>query len=101
MIRNVAVPVLDEVFAFELGVLCEVFGVERPDDPTLPSFDFALCTPTPGPVRTASGFDLLVEHDLDRMATADLIAMPAIRRNVDVPPSWSRRCGRRRLGALG
>jgi transcriptional regulator GlxA family with amidase domain len=87
VIRSVAVPVLDGVFAFELGVLCEVFGVDRPDEPLLPSFDFALCTPTPGPVRTVSGFDLMVEHGLERLQTADLVALPAIRRGVDVPPA--------------
>jgi transcriptional regulator GlxA family with amidase domain len=86
VIRNVVVPVLDGVFAFELGVLCEVFGIDRPDDPELPTFDFALCTPTPGPVRTMSGFDLLVEHGLDRIAAADLVALPAIQRGADVPP---------------
>ena len=85
MIRSVAVPVLDNVFAFELGVLCEVFGVDRPDEPELPSFDFALCTPAPGPIRTVSGFDLLVEHDLSRLETADLVAVPAIRRDTVVP----------------
>jgi hypothetical protein len=86
VIRNVVVPVLDGVFAFELGVLCEVFGIDRPDDPELPTFDFALCTPTPGPVRTMSGFDLLVEHGLDRIAAADLVALPAIQRGAEVPP---------------
>ncbi len=85
MIHSVAVPVLDEVFPFELGVLCEVFGVDRPDEPILPSFDFALCTPTPGRVRTVSGFDLHVEHGLERLASADLVALPAIRRSVEVP----------------
>ena len=85
MIRSVAVPVLDEVFAFELGVLCEVFGVDRPDEPELPTFDFALCTPVPGPVRTVSGFDLLVQDDLSRLETADLVAVPAIRRDAVVP----------------
>lgn len=85
VIRSVAVPVLDNVFAFELGVLCEVFGIERPDEPLLPTFDFALCTPTPGPVRTMSGFDVIVEHDLGRLATADLVAVPAIQRDTEVP----------------
>jgi AraC family transcriptional regulator, transcriptional activator FtrA len=61
VIRNVAVPVLDGVSPFELGVLCEVFGLDRPDDPVLPSFDFALCAPQPGPVRTASGFTVDVD----------------------------------------
>jgi transcriptional regulator GlxA family with amidase domain len=85
VIRNVAVPVLDGVFPFELGVLCEVFGLERPDDPLLPTFDFALCTPEPGRVGTASGFALDVEHDLSRMAGADLVAVPAMRRSGEVP----------------
>ena len=87
MIRSVAVPVLDQVFAFELGVLCEVFGIDRPDEPEIPSFDFALCTPEPGPIRTVSGFDVVVEHGLDRLQTADLVALPAIRRDVEVPPA--------------
>jgi transcriptional regulator GlxA family with amidase domain len=81
----VAVPVLDGVFAFELGVLCEVFGTPRPDDPTLPAFDFALCTETPGPVRTRSGFDLVVEADFSRLDAADLIAVPAISHEGPMP----------------
>lgn len=85
MIRSVAVPVLDNVFAFELGLLCEVFGLDRPDEPELPSFDFAVCTPRPGPVRTMSGFGLDVAHGLERLATADLVAVPAIHRDTPVP----------------
>ena len=87
VIRNVAVPVLDGVFAFELGVLCEVFGVDRPDEPELPSFSFDLCTDVPGPVRTVSGFDLVVARDFGRLESADLVALPAIRRDVAVPPA--------------
>jgi transcriptional regulator GlxA family with amidase domain len=78
VIRNVAVPVLDGVAMFELGVLCEVFGLERLDDPILPSFDFALCAPDAAPVRSQSGFMISPEHGLDRLAVADLIAIPAM-----------------------
>ena len=85
MIRSVAVPVLDNVFAFELGLICEVFGLDRPDEPELPTFDFAVCTPRPGPVRTMSGFGLDVAHGLERIATADLVAVPAIHRDTPVP----------------
>ena len=67
-------------------MLCEVFGIDRPDDPELPSFDFALCTPTPGPVRTMSGFDLLVEHGLDRIAPPTWWPCPRSSRDADVPP---------------
>jgi transcriptional regulator GlxA family with amidase domain len=85
VIRSVAVPVLDNVFAFELGLLCEVFGLDRPDEPELPTFDFAVCTPRPGPVRTMSGFGLDVVHGLEPIATADLVAVPAIHRDTPVP----------------
>ena len=85
MIRSVAVPVLDNVFAFELGLLCEVFGLDRPDEPELPTFDFAVCAPRPGPVTTMSGFGLEVRHGLDRVATADLVAVPAIQRDTPIP----------------
>jgi AraC family transcriptional activator FtrA len=78
VIHNVAVPVLDGVAAFELGVLCEVFGLDRPDDPILPSFDFAICAPEPGPVRCQSGFTIIADHGFERLAEADLIAVPAV-----------------------
>jgi transcriptional regulator GlxA family with amidase domain len=85
MLRNVAVPVLEDVSMFELGVLCEVFGVDRSDDPLLPNFDFALCGAAPGtPIRTASGFTLTYEHGFDRLAEADLIALPAMQGDADL-----------------
>ena len=79
MIRTVAVPVLEDVLPFELGVLCEVFGTPRSDDPLLPTFDFRLCTEKPGSLRTVSGFALTVEDDFSVLADADLIAVPAMR----------------------
>jgi transcriptional regulator GlxA family with amidase domain len=78
VIRTVVVPVADNVSLFELGVLAEVFGTERPDEPLLPTFDFRLATERPGPVRTNSGFSLQVEHGLDALADADLVAVPAM-----------------------
>ncbi len=84
MIRNVAVLVYDGVAPFELGVLCEAWGIDRRDD-GVPSFDFAVCAPQPGPVRTSAGFDLLVEHGADRVAQADLVTLPAMPRDAEVP----------------
>lgn len=77
MLRNVAVPVLDGTSVFELGVLCEVFGVAR-NDPPLPDFDFAVCGPAVGRVSTQSGFALEVVHDFARLGEADLVAVPAM-----------------------
>jgi transcriptional regulator GlxA family with amidase domain len=78
VIRTVAVPVAGAVSLFELGVLTEVFGTERADEPLLPSFDFRLATERPGPVPTGSGFSLNVEHGFEALADADLVAVPAM-----------------------
>jgi transcriptional regulator GlxA family with amidase domain len=77
MLRNVAAVVLDGVEPFELGVVCEVFGTDRSDD-GLPVYDFAVVAGEPGPLRTSQGFTLSTPHGLDRLAAADLIAIPAV-----------------------
>ena len=84
MLSNVAVIAYDEVAPFELGVLCEAFGVDRSAQGIAP-LDFAVCTPSPGPVRTSMGFGLQVEHDLSRAEAADLVAVPAVNRQRPVP----------------
>ncbi|WP_030860238.1 GlxA family transcriptional regulator [Streptomyces sp. NRRL S-37] len=76
MLQNVAAVLLDGVNPFELGVVCEVFGVDRSDD-GLPVYDFAAASADGPAVRTNAGFSLQVEHGLERLETADLIAVPA------------------------
>ncbi|WP_455358578.1 helix-turn-helix domain-containing protein [Streptomyces sp. SYSU K21746] len=79
MLKNVAVAVVDGVSPFELGVICEVFGSDRSDQ-GLPVYDFALCAAEPGPLNARSGaFGLSVPYGLDRLESADLIAVPADR----------------------
>ena len=77
MLRNVAAVVLDGVEPFELGVVCEVFGTDRSDD-GLPVYDFAVVAGERGPLRTTHGFTLSTPYGLDRLAEADLIAVPAL-----------------------
>ena len=84
MIKNVAAVVYDGASPFELGVLVEAWGTDRSDQ-GLPVFDFALCAPKVGPVSTSAGFGLHVEHDLSRVEEADLVAVPAVPRNIEVP----------------
>ncbi|MGZ4438448.1 MAG: GlxA family transcriptional regulator [Nocardioidaceae bacterium] len=84
MITDVAVLAYDGVAPFELGVLCEAFGVDRSDD-GLPRFDFAVCGVRAGVVASSGGFGIAVEHDLSRVASADLVAVPAMPRDVPVP----------------
>ncbi|MFG1696035.1 helix-turn-helix domain-containing protein [Nonomuraea sp. NPDC049309] len=76
MIRDVVAVVGDVAATFELGIVCQVFGLDRSDD-DLPGYDFAVCAPEPGLVPTTSGFAVQVEHGLDRIARADLVTVPA------------------------
>ena len=84
MISNVAVIVFDEVSPFELGVACEAWAIDRSGD-GLPVMDFAVCSPDGRPVRTIAGFDVAVQHGLDRVAAADLVVLPAMSRDIPVP----------------
>ncbi len=77
MLRNVAVVLLDGFAPFELGVVCEVFGVDRTDD-GLPAYDFAVVAGEPGPMRSSAGFTLHTEFGLDRLAAADLVVVSAV-----------------------
>ncbi len=84
MLTNVAVLAFDGVAPFELGVLCEAFGVDRSEE-GLPVLDFAVCAARPGRLRTGHGFDLHVESDFSRVEQADLVAVPAIPSNTEFP----------------
>jgi AraC family transcriptional regulator, transcriptional activator FtrA len=65
--------IVDHGFAvFELAIGCEIFGTDRTAQ-GLPKFDFAVCSVSPGPVRSGLGFDLTTEHGLDWADNADLI----------------------------
>jgi transcriptional regulator GlxA family with amidase domain len=77
MLKNVAVVVLDRIEAFELGVVCEVFGIDRSDD-GLPAYDFAVVAGEVGPIRCNAGFTIHTPYGLDRLEEADLIAVPAM-----------------------
>ncbi|MFE9093768.1 GlxA family transcriptional regulator [Streptomyces sp. NPDC007264] len=76
MLKNVAAVLLDGVHPFELGVVCEVFGIDRSDE-GLPVYDFAVAS-AEGPSLAANcGFTLSTAHGLERLEEADLIAVPA------------------------
>ncbi|MET9439283.1 helix-turn-helix domain-containing protein [Streptomyces sp. NPDC006610] len=76
MLQNVAAVLVDGVNPFELGVVCEVFGIDRSDD-GLPVYDFAVVSAEGPTLRSNAGFSVQVEHGLDRLESADLIAVPA------------------------
>jgi len=84
MFRTVAVPVLPGVAPFELGVLSEVFGLDRSEQ-GLPTYEFWVCAERPGePLPTKSDYDLVPRHGFDVLDQADVVAVPAGPR--DDPP---------------
>src|SRR5215467_438145 len=76
MLKNVAAVALHGFGPFELGVICEVFGVDRSAQ-GLPVYDFAVVSGESGPLRSDVGFTLHTDHGLERLEQADLIAIPA------------------------
>ncbi|MCZ3389177.1 MAG: helix-turn-helix domain-containing protein [Actinomycetia bacterium] len=86
MLQNVAVLALPGIAPFELGVVCEVFGIDR-SDVGLPAFDFAVVSEGAAPVTTSSGFTIAPEHALDRAELADLICVPASDTDCAVSPA--------------
>jgi len=86
MLKNVAVIAYEGVAPFELGVLCEAWGIDRQEH-GVPVLDFAVCGPRKGYVPTTMGFGLMVEEDLSRADVADLVCVPAQNRNEPMPPA--------------
>lgn len=85
MLRSVAVVLQEPVAAFEYGVICEVFGVDRTDE-GVPRFDLRVCAMEPGkPMRFTTGAQIIPEYGLDACADADLIAIPAGQVRTDFP----------------
>lgn len=71
--RKVAVVVQDGVEPFGLGAMCEVWAEPYHPEDDNPVFDFVVCSPRPGRVRSVSGFDIHVDHGLEAAADADLV----------------------------
>ncbi|SDZ36701.1 transcriptional regulator, AraC family with amidase-like domain [Saccharopolyspora shandongensis] len=77
MLRSVAAVVLDGAAPFELGVLCEVFGLDRTAD-GVPPIEFRVCGQRPGePLSTSVGMNIVPGHGLEGLDGADVVAVPA------------------------
>lgn len=86
MLTNVAVLALEGVAPFELGILCEAFGIDRTAD-GVPALEFAVCGESTTEMATSMGFAIRVAHGLDRLAQADLVAVPAVPRQRTPSPA--------------
>jgi AraC family transcriptional activator FtrA len=84
--HRVVALVLPPQSTFELACAAEVFGVPRPGLPT--GYAFEVCTEQPGAVPTLAGYDMVVPHGLDALATADTVVIPGWqRREQPAPPA--------------
>ncbi len=84
MLTNVAVLAYEGVAPFELGLLCELFGIDRSEQ-GVPRLDFAVCAQDRRPIPTSMGFSIQVDEGLERVEEADLVGVPAVPRG-DTPP---------------
>src|SRR4051812_31741470 len=76
-LKTVAMVVPERPGLFELGVIQEVFGVDRTDD-GVPLIDFRACCETPGqPVEMDNGISMVFPHGLDAADDADLVVAAA------------------------
>jgi transcriptional regulator GlxA family with amidase domain len=86
--RRVVVLVDHGVSAFEFGIPCEVFGLDRRDAGL--EFEFKVASPTPGPVRASAGFEVVAHHGLAALADAELVVVPALGVDYRVSPPLAR-----------
>ncbi|MBJ8344909.1 GlxA family transcriptional regulator [Antrihabitans sp. YC2-6] len=87
MLKTVATVLVEPATMFELGVVCEVFGLDRTDD-GLPAIDFRVCGREPGVQLQVSspGVTVTPEFGLDGLRGADLVAIPASKKTRNYPP---------------
>ncbi|MER5890698.1 helix-turn-helix domain-containing protein [Streptomyces sp. NPDC001941] len=73
--HRVAVLALDGVIPFELGIPPRIFGSAHAPDGS-PLYETVVCTPDGGPVRTADGYVITVEHGPEALERADTVVVP-------------------------
>ena len=61
---------------FELAIVIEVFGLERPELDVPSWYSVEVCAVEPGEHPAVGGITLAVPHGLDRMAAADTVIIP-------------------------
>ena len=77
MDHRVAALVFDGLAPFELGVVVEVFGLNRPELDVEDWYELVVCAPQPGRLEAVGGIGLVAEHGLEALDNADTIIVPA------------------------
>jgi transcriptional regulator GlxA family with amidase domain len=84
-VHRVVALVCDRVAPFELGVACEVFGLDRSylHDPW---YDFTVASMDPGPLATKAGFSINPDSGIEALDDADTIIVPGWEQVDRIPP---------------
>jgi transcriptional regulator GlxA family with amidase domain len=75
--HRIAVLALDQVVGLDLGTPSQVFSTARSADQTY-FYDVRVCTPGGRPVRSTAGFQVVPDHGLELLDTADTMIVPGI-----------------------
>src|ERR687892_506924 len=81
IMHRVAILALDAVVSLDMAIPAQVFGAY----PELP-YRATLCAPTPGPVRTTAGFEVVAEGGLRTVSRADTVIVPGFEPHHAPPP---------------
>lgn len=87
--KRVAAIVMEGISEFNLGVVCEVFGI-TPKGVQGPWYELVLCSLDGPSVRTQGGLILAIPHDLAAVATVDTVLVPDWPATRPVPESLIR-----------
>jgi AraC family transcriptional activator FtrA len=75
--HRVVALVAPGIAPFELGIVVEVFGLDRPELDVPWWYELTVAAERPGPLpATAGGFAFVVDHGLEALATADTVIVP-------------------------
>ncbi|MEU9884661.1 helix-turn-helix domain-containing protein [Sphaerisporangium sp. NPDC051011] len=76
MAHRIVVVALDDFATLDLGIPGQVFRVAEQDGRKL--YEVVTCTPGGRPVRGPAGFNVVPDHDLSVLDTADTVLVPGI-----------------------
>jgi len=75
-LHKVVTLIFPGIHAFEFGVACEGFGIDRSDQ-GLPTYDFYVASVDEAPVPTHNGFTITTQHRFHEALDADLVIVSA------------------------
>jgi AraC family transcriptional regulator, transcriptional activator FtrA len=86
-VHNIAIVLYEGFTAFELGVACEIFGDDRWVAPGDPWYRLFICGDDSAPVRSDSGFQILIPYGLEVLSKVDTVIVAPTHRPSEISDS--------------